>query len=269
MSLGTTSNFSLVRAGRTLAIAIFLLTCTSSATYSQIINIESLRLRGDTSKFLGNASGSFFLNKSSKKIVQLGFSTNLEYNTDKHTVFLICNLNWVKTVVDTVKDNFLNDGFFHVRYNLEIVESLKLEIFSQVQYNRMINLRQRELYGAGLRFKFLNRENVKGYIGTSLMWENAELVSESGEAHRSFNSSNYVSLTALLASNIKVVSTTYFQNNFDTGGAKVHAVLESSINIYKKIYYSIGFTVDYDSKYIYGTFNKLIYSTVNKVGVSF
>jgi hypothetical protein len=245
-------------------LIVFLL-LISFGVKSQIINIESYRLKNDTSKFLGSISGSFLANKNQRTILQLGFNSNLEFNTSKHTIMFISIYNWVKTIDHGVTENFLNEGFQHIRYNYALTEKLKAEAFIQYQYNKVMNLKERDLFAGGIRYKLTN-SNVKTYLGTSIMYEH-DIIADSGTKINYIKSSNYVSCSAYIGK-LRISNTTYFQFNLSNNKYRIYSVLESTINIYKKIYYNINFLVQYDNDIIYNV-PFFIFSTNNRITVTF
>lgn len=246
-----------------IILIFFLLSLNVS---SQIVNIESYRLKKDTTNFNGNIDVSFSANKNQKSILQLGINSNLEYRKGKHTIMLISIYNWVKTSQNDVKSDFINDGFQHIRYNYLLLPKLKLESFFQYQYNKIMNLQERDLLGIGLRYKLASNDVLITYIGTSIMGER-DVVTGSLVEVNYLKSSNYISCSYGLNKYLKLSNTSYFQFNFDNK-YRVYSVFESSINIYKKIYYKISFVIQYDNDKIYNS-PILIYSTNNRISIEF
>ena len=51
----------------------------------------------------------------------------------------------------------LNSGFIHIRHNYKLSKRLKTFEFFQIQFNDVLLLNKREIYGGGLRLNFVNR----------------------------------------------------------------------------------------------------------------
>lgn len=234
---------------------------------SQIINIESYRLKNDTSKFFGNVSGSFSANKNQKTILQLGFSSTLEYNSKKNNIILISIYSWVKTINLGITQNFLNEGFEHLRYNYSLTEKLKLESFLQYQYNKVMNLKERDLVAIGLRYK-LTDTDVKTFVGTSIMYEHDITNDIVMKEVNYIKSSNYITCSVYIGKFFRISNTSYFQFNINNGKYRVYSVLESTINIYKKIFFNTNLVVQYDNDPLYKS-PIFIYSTNNRITFTF
>ena len=76
-------------------------------------------------------------------------------------------INFLKT-----KDEDLNNaGFLHFRYNYKLKKNwVRWEAFTQVQFNKANGLRLRFLIGTGPRFKLIQKEKFKTYIGALYMY---------------------------------------------------------------------------------------------------
>lgn len=115
-------------------IPIIILLLISNTIYSQIVDVESYRLKNDTNNFVGNINASFSANKNQKQIYQLGINSDLSLKIRKHNLMLITIYSWVNTNDNGKKDDFLNEGFQHLRYNYLLVDKLKLEAYLQYHH---------------------------------------------------------------------------------------------------------------------------------------
>lgn len=234
-----------------------------SIVQSQIVNIESYRLKKDTNNFFGSVNGHFSANQNQKSIIQIGANSNLEYWRKRHTFMWIGIFNWVKTTDNNVKTTYINEGFQHFRYNYLLSKDIKLESYVQYQYNKVMNLKERDLLGCGLRFK-LSDKLIKTYVGSAIMFERD--ITYDDIRISSFKSSDYISVSIYVGNNLKLSNTTYFQFNLDT--YRAYTVFESTINIYKRIYYKISFILQYDNQQIYHC-PRLTYNTVHNISITF
>lgn len=229
---------------------------------SQIVDVESYRLKNDTSKFVGNINASFSANKNQKQIFQVGIKSDLSLKIKRHNIMLITIYSWVNTIDNGKKDDFLNEGFQHLRYNYLLIDRLKLETYLQYQYNKIMSLKERDLVGIGLRYKVINDNKTMIYVGSSIMYEHNVYTSNFKTDY--IKSSNYITWNSYLTKYLRIGNTTYFQFNLDNK-YRVYSILEAAINIYKRISFRIDFTLKYDNV----DNPSLTYSTNNMISVSF
>ncbi len=142
--------------------------CVSSFCFSQIVNIESKRINSDTTGFDGQLEGNFSVNQNNTFLVSLNTKTQVQYKWENDLLLLVGD--WRFTVGD--QQRFLNDGMLHLRYNRKINNWLRLEVFNQIQYNELLSVRFRYLFGFGPRFKLTGKNEVfKMYLGPMYMLE--------------------------------------------------------------------------------------------------
>ena len=82
-----------------------------SSLQSQVVNIESKRMRSDTTGWLGSAEGNFQLSKSVETIFDLGAKLHFQY---KHKNYLWLFLNEYR-LIKGGDDEYVNSGFAHIR----------------------------------------------------------------------------------------------------------------------------------------------------------
>lgn len=191
-----------------LFILAFLLPITAS---SQILNVESLRKVTDTSAWSGNASFIFSLKRNVNDFINVGGSVHVQYKTPTQLVLFKNDISFEKIS----GENFDNVMVSHIRYNYTIVPRVIWEVFTQGQYNKVNLIKFRGLLGTGPRFKFLNTENYKFYLGTLTMLEYEELEDEITPIQRNIRGSAYLSFSLFPSERISVVSTTYYQPRYD------------------------------------------------------
>lgn len=134
--------------------------------YSQIANIESIRTN-DTSKYTGFISFSFENSYNIKSSNELGGSFHFQFLNKKTRVFLINDFDYLKTNNELIK----NYNLQHIRYNYHLSKRIVFETFLQGQHNQALDLNYRINYGLGLRFKIIQSNSFKTYLGTLLMRE--------------------------------------------------------------------------------------------------
>lgn len=248
---------------------LFILLFFSLILTAQTVNIESFRMKMDTNKVFGNIDATFLFNKNSKTIWQAGLNSNIEYKNGNSTFMLISIYSFVNTKEDDKESSFVNEGFEHFRYMYKFHPKFKLETYLQSQFNKMMNLKHRELVGIGIRYKIFGSDAFNSHVGTSFMLENSEIYENPFETKHLLypKSSNYLTMSAYFG-RLRLSNTTYYQLNLENWKCRIYSVMESTINIYKKIYYKFGFAIQYDNDANYNA-PSLIYSTNNRISIMF
>ena len=146
---------------------LILLLLVFTSLSAQVVNIESQRYVTDTIGWAGEYNLGFTFGKQKDKYFAFFNSAHVQYKNKKNLYLILGNLDILKSG----KNKVINSGFFHFRYNYKIRKWLRWEAFSQVQYNKLTGLRMRFLLGTGQRFKLVEVNKFKSYLGTWYMWE--------------------------------------------------------------------------------------------------
>lgn len=176
-------------------------------SFSQIINVESLRKVTDTSGWTGNTSLGFSLTKNTNTLIRLSNNIHLQYKMNNHLALFVNNLGFESSG----GQSFVNNGSQHLRYNYKIYKNVTWEAFVQSQYNSIAKIKFRGLAGTGPRFRLLGLDKYRLYLGTLVMYEHEELNEETLIINRDWRASTYLSLSFFPTDNISFVSTTYYQ----------------------------------------------------------
>ncbi|WP_029035622.1 DUF481 domain-containing protein [Salinimicrobium terrae] len=177
---------------------------------AQLVNIESKRMQTDSVRFALNADFSFnHTNNDGIQVNQVdaGLTTQLKSKDLRKIYFLIGNYK----LIDSEERNLQNSWFLHGRFNYKFTEVLRFETFLQGQYNQLLVVEQRNLIGAGLRVKFVEKERFIGYVGNSYMYE-VEFSERAGTTHYNHRNSTYLTLSYTAKSKkYSVANTVYYQ----------------------------------------------------------
>jgi hypothetical protein len=140
-----------------------------SATISaqQVVHIESKRLKGDKQGYSGNIDLNINFIQNQNDIFQLNNSGQLQYKDSTHSVLLLHNLN----LTHLNENKIVNEGFQHLRYSYSVIEFIAFEAFLQSMYNQLVNIKFRGLAGYGPRFKIIDKDSMRLFVGTMLMHE--------------------------------------------------------------------------------------------------
>lgn len=228
-----------------LILPFLFLTLSSKA---QMVNVESLRKVNDSSRFILNANLNFQIqsnNDNNVKIFGMDLLSQMKSKNLKNIFFVIGNSSYN----NTNNKDISNSNLLHLRYNRLITNYLRLEIFTQFQNNRVMDLKFRNLYGIGPRFIFFSKTDFKVYIGTIYMIENERLYDNIQSNSTVSRLSSYISLDFSLPKDLgKFSSVSYYQPRLDFfKDYRFTNRTELSITIYKNISFLTQLNYYYDA----------------------
>ncbi len=221
-----------------------LLAC-SSPLFGQIVNIENQRDHfTDSVGFHEQLDISVAFIKNTKSIININGGLQVEFGLEGRMFLSLTQLNFQRAG----GEEFVNEGFQHLRYTVQWSPRTFYEVFGQIQYNEAILIKLRGLAGTGPRFALLRGDQSKVFFGTSLMFEYNEL---SGDEviHRNLRWGNYGSLTLKPNDKWSVTSTTYYQplfSNFADYRLSSETVIRLKIS--EKVLFRSALQLRYDSR---------------------
>ena len=224
-------------------IILFLL-LISAIVNAQVVNIESKRMRSDTTGWSGNAEANFQLSKSTDEIFDLGGKLHFQYK-GVNNLWLFLN---EFRIIRGAGTEFVNSGFAHVRYNHKITkELLRWEAFVQYQYNKSLDVGLRGLAGTGPRFKIYDSDKFRAYAGALYMFEYQESVDKS-IIERNHRTSNYLSFTIDIGK-LEFSNTKYYQPNMkELEDYRISSQSDLLLEIFENLHFKTGFTYRYDTR---------------------
>jgi Protein of unknown function, DUF481 len=175
---------------------------------SQIINIEELRIRTrDSTAWHGQIGGNANYSQNKKKVFQAASDGQAEWKRNRNLMLFIGRFRFLSTN----GERFLNDGLLHLRYNRRLFNTdwLSSELFGQWQFNRQIEVKQRKLFGVGLRSRLIKQAKFRAYIGIAFMPEHVNYVDKT--LLKTFRLSQYFTWTWQPNARILLNSTVYWQ----------------------------------------------------------
>ncbi|WP_424492411.1 DUF481 domain-containing protein [Salinimicrobium sp. GXAS 041] len=189
-----------------LAILFF----TPGFLSAQLVNIESKRMQTDSIRYTLNADFSFnHSNNDGTQVNQIdaALTTQLKSKDLRKIYFFLGSYQFI----DSGEENLQNAWFLHARFNYKIIEILRLESFIQGQYNQLLIVEQRNLIGAGLRTKWVDKKRFTGYAGNSYIYE-VEYSEQAGTTRYNHRNSTYFTLSYTAKSNkFSIANTIYYQ----------------------------------------------------------
>lgn len=190
-----------------LLFPLFIFLFFSQSVRAQIVNVERQRLNADTNGLFGDADLSFRVVKQVTALYSFSQNAQLVWRHDKHQVFLIENLLFIKSP----GTSFANSGFVHLRYQWPAQRRLMFESYFQMQFNRLLKVQYRQLLAAGGRFELFPKEHMhRAFVGASLMNE-YEIVQNREQVNLDMRMSYYLAFRFKLWKRVEYNSTTYYQ----------------------------------------------------------
>jgi len=248
-------------------VVVFLFICLINTPIStaQVVNIEGQRFVTDKDGWKGDYNLGFTFGKQAEKFFAFSNTAHAQYKTKNHLIILLGNVDILKSS----KDNIVNTGFFHFRHNFKIKDWLRWEEFTQIQYNKLNGIRLRYLLGTGPRFKVVQLERFKTYIGTLYMLE-YEINTNKTQKIWQGRFSGYLSFSLRPIKAVEIISTTYYQPRIDkTKDYRISSENALDFKITKVLTFGLNFGLNYDSRPPEGAVTKLTYKFENKIKVNF
>jgi len=211
---------------------------------AQVIDIEHLRLEADTLGFAGSVGVNLQITKNTKNILFFGGSAYVQYRNGRHLALFLNNTSY-KKVNDAA---IINKGTNHLRYNYRLNNLITLEALLQAQYNSISKIDQRQLIGAGPRFKLAEKEKYKFFLGTIFIFEHEKINNPPVEYHDDFRFSGYLSVRYFPTDNISIASTTFYQPILDKFyDYRIFSYNSISIKLIRKLSFKLTYTISYDT----------------------
>ena len=136
------------------------------------VNTEWMRDENVEKTFTNKLKLDFGYETSQDEIFDLFLtgSSNFYLQNNLHA-FLIMNYQNGFISNNDQKDIILNRGFGHLRFTKKIISNLDIELFFQAGFNDFILIKDRKLFGSGLRKKIVQKETINSFLGIGFMQE--------------------------------------------------------------------------------------------------
>lgn len=148
------------RAARIAAWTVAL--CLVSFGAAGQVNVEAVRGDADREGFSGRAEATVTGRTGNTEGIIAGGSGRIQLRTGRHLTFLFGSGNYTRLNHNTS----IAKAMGHLRYNYEIETWLWGEAYGQVEHDKFRRLTNRELLGAGPRFRLLKNETLDLFYGT-------------------------------------------------------------------------------------------------------
>lgn len=235
---------------RSFSLLLTILFCIAiTPACAQIINVENARIHSDTTGWAGAAGMQLSMTKNTDEIFQIQLSSHVQYKTKKDLFLILANYGFLSGG----SQNLINNSFLHLRYNRKLSRLVRMEIFSQILQNPVTKIDYRILYGAGPRFKMMDKTKIRMYGASLVMHEYERELNEQKTVHNDIRSSSYLSLSYIPNSHSEIVSTIFYQPLFsDLQDFRFLHQLKFSAKAGKNLALAFNFNYLYDNAPVIG-----------------
>lgn len=215
--------------------------------YGQLVNIENQRNQIDSIRTITSIDLLYnYQNNNNEELSMVNFSGTHQFKTKnlKNYFLLMGNIDY------SLANGYelSNSGLIHIRYNRKLNEKIRLEAFTQYQYNRILGIESRKLIGIGPRYKINKSVKTVFYIGSLLMQE-FEKASDNMKTISYQRLSNYLSLSIKnKAKTLEFASVVYYQPNVNLWeDFRLSSQTSLSFNITSKLQFINSVNYGFDS----------------------
>jgi hypothetical protein len=99
---------------------------------------------------MGNAKAGLFTAQELSRIFSANVNVHFQYKTEKNLWLILGSYDFLRVE----HSKFVNNSFFHLRFNRKLNAWLRWEIFAQAQNNLITQMRARILIGTGHASKY-------------------------------------------------------------------------------------------------------------------
>jgi putative salt-induced outer membrane protein YdiY len=152
------------------------------------------------------------------------------------------------------ENNILRSGFIHLRHNFKISKRIKTFEFFQLQFNDVLKLEKRQVYGGGLRFSLVSTDSLELDYNLGLMRE-VEVLNPSVLLENEIAESRIFRITMTgnfkwqISKVFKINNVIYYQPYLrDFGDFRILNDLNFSVSLLSHIDFNTSLMLRYDSK---------------------
>jgi len=207
------------------------------------VNIEGIRDNNLDGSTLSIAFDTDF-EKSNQEDFEFLSSIRYDHLFDnKATLLTILDNEYEYRKDSESKDIVENKGLFHIRYVYPL-ERLSIESFGQIEFDDFRSILRRDILGFGIRYNKETRLLDSLFYGVGFMHEFEKYDVTPYIEKKLIKSTNYITLSKQINSNIYLGSTSYVQTNIsDIDQYRILNISEISVKISERI--DINFNIDF------------------------
>ena len=209
-------------------------------SFAQIVNIEAQRIITDTSGWFGDLSGNFSFQENVNTIYSFNGQVHVENKSrsNKNLWLILANAGLLKVE----SSNFTNNALALGLYNRKLNNVIRAEFLSARFDNQITKIDPRWITAGGLRFKLADLNQLKIYAAGLYLFEHEKSALPEVPVRRDHRLSPYITFTFTPVSNLKLVSTLYYQPRVDEfGDYRFLQVDQLKIDVTTKFSFTIDF----------------------------
>ena len=234
------------------------------------VNTESMRKEDAEEGFANTLGFEFGFEKSDQEVLEIAGEYRIDYfSSGGLHAFLIMNYENGYEKESDEKNTIVNKGFGHLRITKNIASNLFVELFTQMGFNDFLLMKDRKLYGSGLRYKVIEKEKLNAFIGIGVMKEDEKYSLEDENFKSLYRSTNYFRWQINISENATLNNTAYYQ--LDTSEPKDHRLLydgDFEFELNEKLTFTFTLNYRYDNE-PHGTLGKTYIQVNNGIEFSF
>ena len=262
--------------GKVIILFCFVMHCQYLS--AQIINIDKI----DTTEYVRKPKwdGAFGsgLEIDKQKATLYDATSTLDVSLQKYREFFIFSASDRFTY--NGPDDFLNTGYFHLRWRHDYKDQLHPESYIQYNWDTKIGLKERLIGGVNLRYNFWHRRKWEMTFATGLMFENeiwdyAAVDSSKIPANpvdiktNLLKSNSYIKWEGKVSENANIAIAVFYQAGFaDFFQPRIATNVSFDVDISKHFSLGLKYAGVYNSKPVVPIFN-FYYSLSNNITYKF
>ena len=210
-----------------------------------IVDIASMDFGDRDEGFSGSLYGSFQKKRGNTHKDEAEYGGRIQYDTNKTITWLQGSVEHDEVSGVTTDDN----AFAHLRHIHQLFDpDWAMEFYGQLKQDKFKNLKERRLFGAGLRYKILDSSLYgKLFFGLSALDERVKY-NELDPKEHNYRASSYLSYKYMVNKTFELSYMGYYQPKIDNGSDYMTASLaEMTIHLTKVFDLSYLVELDYDS----------------------
>jgi hypothetical protein len=209
------------------------------------VNIEAQRIVTDTSGWFGDVSGNFSLQENVNTIYSFNGQVHVENKSrsTKDLWLILANAGLLKVE----GANFTNNALALGLYNRKLNNVVRAEVLSARFDNQITKIDPRWIAGGGLRFKLADLNHLKVYAAGLYLFEHEKSALPEVPVRKAHRLSPYITFTFTPLSNLKIVSTLYYQPRIEEfSDYRFLQVDQLRIDVTTKFSFTIDFNYLFD-----------------------
>ena len=176
------------------------------------VNTELMRKENPDKRFSNVLSLDLGYQTSQDKYFDVVFNGSSNYFLeDNFHSFLIIDYQSGYLSNNDENEIIINSGFGHLRFTKRILKKTEFELFFQAGFNNFILIRDRKLFGSGLRRNIIKKDKIKSIFGFGFMQEREIYDLMESPKKSLLRCTSYSTFSAHISDNIVMNNILYFQ----------------------------------------------------------